>query len=105
MLAWVLLSMAVAVAAPIVNPQATALVCSGTSSAKLVNVGGDDGAPAGAQHSLDCVLCLALHAPNPPASDTALAHPPLSYALYGAAVATVAWHTAPPLSARGPPSL
>jgi hypothetical protein len=105
MLAWVLLSMAVAVAAPIVNPQATAMVCSGTASVKLVNVGGDDSAPSAAQHGLDCVLCLAFHAPNPPAANPALTPPSLSHVLSGVPVTAVAWHAAPPLSARGPPSL
>ncbi len=104
-LVWLVLSMAIAVAAPIVNPQATAMVCSGTASVKLVNVDGDDSAPAVARHTLDCVLCLAFHAPNPPAASPSVTHPSLSHVLSGAPVTTLAWHAAPPLSARGPPSL
>ena len=61
-LAWFVLSMAVAVAAPIANPQASALVCSASGSVKLVSGGGDTSVPV-AGHSLDCVLCLVLGAP------------------------------------------
>jgi len=104
MLVWLALSMAVAVASPIVNPQASAMVCSGTASVKLVNVSGDDSAPSGAHHTLDCVLCLAFHAPNPPTVNPAVTHPSLSHVLSGAPVAALAWHATPPLSARGPPS-
>ena len=39
-LVWFALSMAVAVAAPDVNPQATVLVCSAAGAVKLVNAGG-----------------------------------------------------------------
>lgn len=67
-LAWFVMSMAVAVAAPVVQPQGSTLVCSASGTVKLVDSGSDDGV-ASASHTLDCVLCLALHAAPPVAVD------------------------------------
>lgn len=61
-LAWFALFVVVAAAAPVVNPQASALVCSAQGDVKLVNLGGDGTVPASG-HTLDCVLCLSVHAP------------------------------------------
>lgn len=103
-LAWFVLSVGLAVAAPMVQPQSSALVCSAAGEVKLL-VSGDDGALPAGHHLLDCVLCLALGAP-PVARMHALAPvPPLAYALVGAAAAHIAWRTASPLPARGPPAL
>ena len=102
-LVWFALAMAAAVAAPVVNPQGSQLVCSASGAVKLVSAGADDAAPM-QSHGLDCVLCLAIHAP--PALATPSLHVPtfLSYALQPARHAWVAKRTATPLSARGPPS-
>lgn len=64
---WVLacfaLALTLAVAAPLVKPQAMTLVCSTLGQAKWVQIH-DDGNPGQAvHHTLDCVLCLALDAP------------------------------------------
>ncbi len=103
-LVWFALSMAVAVAAPIVSPQATAMVCTGSGAVKLVNAGGDAPAPT-AQHGLDCVLCLTLNAPPASPVPPQFNLPYLSVAMQPAPVAFVVWRTASPLSARGPPAL
>jgi hypothetical protein len=103
-LVWFALSMAVAVAAPIVNPQPTALVCSAAGAVKLVSAGADDSAPV-QNHLLECVLCLASSAP-PVQTMRDLDSPDLlSFALQPAPSAWVAKRTAAPLLARGPPSV
>jgi hypothetical protein len=100
-LVWFALAMAAAVAAPVVNPQGSQLVCSASGAVKLV--GADDAAPM-QSHGLDCVLCLAFNAPPAPATPTLDAPAFLSYALHPAPDAWVVKRTATPLSARGPPS-
>lgn len=105
-LAWFVLSVGVAVAAPLVNPKAMELVCSGAGMVKLV-VSNDDG-PASAGSLLgsggaDCALCGATAAP--PAVLTGLQVPPspLAHALRPVVGAALAALTAAPLPARGPP--
>jgi len=61
-LAWFVLSMSVAIAAPVVHPNSSMLVCSASGAVKLVDSGSEDGVIA-VNHTLDCVLCLALNAP------------------------------------------
>lgn len=102
-LVWFAMAMAVAVAAPVVNPQASQLVCSASGAVKLVAAGADDSAPM-QNHGLDCVLCLALNTPPAQANSGFDAHQLLSYALPPAPSAQVIKRTATPQSARGPPS-
>ena len=108
-LAWFALSMAVAIASPLAQPQGAAasleMVC---TSAGMVEMAVADaaGAPgtAGAVH-LDCPLCLPLAAPLPPAPHgTPAPRPVLSRVLRPAPAAPIAVATAAPLSARGPPA-
>ncbi len=67
MLVWFALSIGVAVAAPVVNPQALTLICTTAGNFKFVTSdAGDEGAgtPSGMQaHALDCVMCLPAGAP------------------------------------------
>jgi len=102
-LAWFVLSIGVAVASPLVHPQAMELICSGSGAIKVV-VKTDDGAQELAGHSLDCPLCLLVGAP-PPASQARLpvAHP-LAHALRPIPAAHIAARTAAPLPPRGPPA-
>ena len=102
-LAWFVLSMGVAVASPLVQPQAMELVCSGSGAIKLL-VKTDDGAKEISSHTLDCPLCAHVGAP-PPASQARLpqAHP-LAYALGPLPAAHIAARTAAPLPPRGPPA-
>ena len=100
-LVWFALSVGVAIASPIVNPQGMDLVCTNSGSMKLV-VQGDDEAAA-SSHTLDCPLCASISAP-PPALNTALTQPsPLAHVMQPLAAAHMAALTAPPLPSRGPP--
>ena len=104
-LAWFALSLGVAVASPMVNPQAMELVCSSTGVMKVI-VKTDDGAQEMGSTHLDCPMCMPLIAPPPLASAGAVPLPsPLSYALRPIEAARIAAATAAPLPARGPPSL
>jgi hypothetical protein len=104
LLVWFALSVGVAIASPMVNPQAMDLVCTSTGSMKLV-VPGDDDSTAAASHTLDCPLCLSLMAP-PPALNTQLSYvSPLANALRPSVAAYIASVTASPLPSRGPPVL
>ncbi len=102
-LVWFSMAMAVAVAAPVVSPQASQLVCSASGAVKLVDAGADDSSSL-QSHGLDCVLCLSLNAP--PAQATLRFDAPklLTFALPSAPTAWVVKRTAAPLLARGPPS-
>lgn len=103
-LAWFLLSLGVAVASPLVNPQALELVCSGAGVMKVV-VKSDGGAQEMGAGRLDCPMCMPLAAPPPPVAAGAVPPPsPLSYALRPVAAAHIAAVTAAPLPARGPPA-
>lgn len=102
-LAWLVLSMGVAVASPLVHPQAMELICSGSGAIKAV-IKTDDGAQELSSHTLDCSLCAQVGAP-PPASQARLpvAHP-LAHALRPIPAAHIAARTAAPLPPRGPPA-
>ena len=101
-LAWLLLSLGVAVASPLVQPQSMQLLCSPASGGfKLITVDGD-GAPVSDTHHLDCPLCLPLSAPPPawapPATQAVPQSAPASPQAATPAVAP-AW----PWQARAPP--
>lgn len=102
-LAWFALSIGVAAASPLFNPQALDVVCSAAGVVKLVvkSEGGSDW-PSG--HLFDCPLCV--QAGSPPALGQAGVQPPhsLSYALRPVAAAHLATLTGAPLPARGPPA-
>lgn len=104
-LAWLLLTLGVAVAAPLVQPQAMEIVCSTGAGAKMVFVASDDEAPLVAPATLECLLCLGASAPPAAIALPALgpvpeAQPPS----VRSALRIVATHGAP-LPARGPPTL
>ena len=103
MLVWFALSLGVAVASPVVNPQALTLVCSAAGVVQL-KAGTDGDAPQPMGHTLDCVLCMVAGAPPATAvvvqAPAALAHvqrSALSQRPVGAIVAAS--------PARGPPAL
>lgn len=103
-LLWFALSLGVAVASPLVHPQAMELVCSSAGAVKVV-VKSDDGArELGASH-LDCPLCVLSGTAPPPAQALHVAHPlPLGHVLQPIPSARLAAATAAPLPARGPPA-
>jgi hypothetical protein len=104
-LVWFALSLGVAVASPLVNPQSLELVCSGNGAIKLLVKGDDGKAAAGLHHTLDCPLCATLGAPPPVASFVLPTAQPLGHAVQSIPAARIAALTAAPLPARGPPSL
>lgn len=105
-LAWFVLTLAVAAGSPLVRAQSMEVVCTVGSSAKLLVAGSDGTLKDAGQHTLDCPLCLLADAP-PSARVQAAATPlPRARALESAvAAAHMATLAGAPLPARGPPSL
>ena len=103
-LVWFVLSLGVAVASPMVNLQAMELICSGSGAIKVM-VKTDDGVKEQSRHMLDCPLCAATGSLPPAVRTTAEPVQPLSHALRPLAAAHIAWLTAAPLPARGPPAI
>lgn len=104
-LAWFVLSLGVAVASPLVQPQDVLLVCTGSGAMKVL-VKADDGSTSEvASNSMDCPLCVSLAAPPLVARLHAEPAQPLAYALQAIASAHIAARTAAPLPARGPPAV
>lgn len=105
---WVLLgfvlSLGVAIASPIVNPQATQLICSASGGMKVI-VTTADGSAEVASQSMDCPLCVSIIAPPPVLKLSFEPAQPLSYALQSIPAAIIAKRTAAPPPARGPPNL
>lgn len=109
-LAWFALSLAVAIASPLAQPQAAVagsldMVCTSAGMVELA-VADAGGVPrtVSAAH-LDCPLCLPLAAPLPPAWHGAPPpRPVVSRVLRPAPTAPIAIATAAPLAARGPPA-
>ncbi|MDP3227388.1 MAG: DUF2946 family protein [Acidovorax sp.] len=102
-LAWFVLSIGVAVASPLVNPQAMELICSGSGAIKLL-VKTDDGAKEMSSHTLDCPLCAHVGAPPPTSQANLPVVHPLAHALRAIPAAHIAARTAAPLPPRGPPA-
>lgn len=101
-LVWFVLSLGVAVASPIVHPKAMELICSGSGAIKVL-VKTDDGVKEAAGHTLECPLCAVSGTPPPVAKAALEPVQPLSLVLRPVAAAHIAWLTAAPLPARGPP--
>ncbi|WP_367121933.1 DUF2946 domain-containing protein [Rhodoferax sp.] len=102
-LVWFALSVAAAIASPLVKPQALELICSGTGGMRLLP-GTDEGGQPTSRHTLDCPLCVGVGAP-PPESCGAIAAPQAFNALLvSVPKVVVAARTAASLPARGPPA-
>jgi hypothetical protein len=102
LLAWFALSVGVAIASPVINPQAMELICSGSGSTKVL-VAGEGDAWDGASHMHDCRLCVMTGAPPVPV--VFAPHQPPAQPLAPILPVPVAAQTAAPLSARAPPVL
>lgn len=100
-LAWFVLAVGLATAAPLVQPDGMTIVCSGGGGMKLV-MQGDDGGEAPTSLTLDCPLCAAV-APPPVALQVPVAQP-LAHATQSIPAARLAALTGAPLPARGPPA-
>ncbi len=107
-LVWFVLSLGAAIASPLINPQATELICTGTGVMKVLvkNADGaiDDGGTEVASRMLDCPLCASVSAPPPAARATAEPAQPLGYVLQTIPAAHIAALTAAPPPGRGPPA-
>jgi hypothetical protein len=101
-LVWFVLSIGVAVASPVVHPQAVELVCSSAGAVKVI-VQADDGAQEMGAFHLDCPLCVLTGAPPPMPVVALPAVQPLAFAVQSIPAARIAAATAAPLPARGPP--
>ena len=103
-LVWFVLSLGVAIASPLVNPQATELICSGTGVMKVLVKNADGGSTEVASRMLDCPLCASVSAPPPAAKVAAEPAQPLGYVLQTIPSAHIAALTAAPPPGRGPPA-
>lgn len=101
--AWFALSVLAAIASPMVNPQATQLICSGSGAMKVIVFTEDGAQEVSSSHTLDCPLCAPLGAPPPTLRFVAEAAQPLALAVNRIPAARIAALTAAPLPARGPP--
>jgi hypothetical protein len=99
---WVVLALGVAIASPLVKPQSMELLCTGSGVMKLL-VTTEDGSQPTQAHGLDCALCMLASAPPPQQRPMLPVAHNLAYALQTIPAARMAWLTAPPLPARGPP--
>ncbi len=102
-LAWFVLSLGVAIASPLVNPQSMELVCASGGAMKLV-VKSADGDEQARGHTLDCPLCTPVAAPLPQAAPDVSSGFMLAHTLRPLAANPWAGHAAAPLPARGPPA-
>lgn len=103
-LVWFALSIAAAIASPLIKPQALTLICSAGGGMKLLPPTDDAGQP-GASHTLDCPLCVGIGAPPSPLAQAP--HAPMQapgYVAQGVRTTHMAALRAAPLPARGPPA-
>ena len=100
-LAWFALSVGVAVASPVVDPQAMDTICSPAGSP--TGASGGNGQDPGAGHMQDCRLCGMTG--GPPVATIAGSYEPAVQAAAPVAPVFVAALAAPPPAARGPPAL
>ncbi len=103
MLVWFALSIGVAMASPLVKPQAMTLICSGAGMMMVV-LNADDDSQQTSGTTLDCPLCATSSAPPPLAHLNAEPVQPLAYVLQSIPAAHIAALTAVPPPARGPPA-
>lgn len=105
-LLWLALTIGVAVASPVVNPQTERVICTGAGMLKVVL--SDDGTvtPAATPDSGDtlfCPLCLVTGAPPPVVLNTMAVPQPLAHGMQAIPAAIIAARTAAPPPARAPP--
>lgn len=103
-LLWFALTLGVAVASPVVNPQSEVLICSAANGMVKVVLNAD-GSLSTASTTMDCPLCMVGDAPVPVVQHTVQAPYPLAYVLQSISAAIIAARTAAPPPSRGPPTL
>lgn len=103
-LACFVLSLGVAIASPLVNPQSMELVCASGGAMKLIVKNADGGADEVRGHTLDCPMCLPLGAPLPQVQSVPVVPSALAHALRPLVAAHIAGRSAAALPPRGPPT-
>ena len=104
-LAWFVLSLGVAVAAPLLQSQDMVLVCSSAGAVKLMLTSSDGSSHELGSQGMDCPMCVLTGAPPSVHAPVVAPAQPLAYALQSIPAARIAARTAAPLPARGPPLL
>jgi hypothetical protein len=104
MLMWFALSLGVAIASPMVNPQSTELICSGSGIMKVLVKNADGSSTEVVARMLDCPMCATLAAPPPVQKNLPQPAQPLGHALQPIPAAHIAAITGAPPPARGPPA-
>jgi hypothetical protein len=104
-LLWFALTLGVAVASPMVNPQEELIICTSAGMVKVM-LNADGSISTEASGELSCPLCVVGSA-APPTFVTVLSEPvqPLGYVLQSIPAAHIAVATAAPPPSRGPPRL
>lgn len=104
-LLWFALTLGVAVAAPMVNPQTELVICTGVGMLKVVLTDGGSltTVPIDTGDTYFCPLCMVGGAPAPVAVNTVEPHQPLRHVLQHIPAAIIAALTGAPPPARGPP--
>lgn len=102
-LVWFALLLGSAITSSLIKPGNMQVICAAGGGLKLVQTDAGEGKVAMAA-GLDCPLCASVFAPVPDPAALFQKRPPLATALQATAAARIAWATAPPLPARGPPT-
>ena len=102
-LAWFVLTLGAASAAPMVQPVAMALVCS-EGGVKVVLIDRDGATVHAKGHTLDCPLCLPAAVPPLPVAPCVPPPPPAAPMVHVPAAFHVAATVGAPLPPRGPPA-
>ena len=101
-LAWFALSVGLAVAAPVLQPQSIEMVCSGTGGMRMM-MDDEGGMPDPGGHMKDCRLCVMTGAPVTPV--VFLPEPPPAQVPAPIVPVSVVARAATHFSARAPPLL
>ena len=102
-LVWFALSIGVAIASPIVKPQAMELICSASGVMKLL-IKSDEGGEVVSLHTLDCSLCATGYAPAPIVQWNVEPAQPLAHARPSIPAVKPPSRTDAPPPGRGPPA-
>ena len=81
MLVWFALSLGVAIASPLVNPQSTELICTGSGVMKVLVKNADGSSTEVVTRMMDCPMCATLAAPPPVQKSLARPVQPLGHAV------------------------
>lgn len=100
----ILLALAATLISPLAQPKSIELLCAGTGSVKLL-VGGADDADRNISMAPDCALCAQASLPPPNHQIPVAAPQRMALVQHTAQPPREALRAAPPLPARGPPSM